>query len=64
MVNHCLRWAAEPCVQESWSTEPVAFFWIRSSPTASAAFCASAMFSRVRSIPLLCWSARVDQTPA
>ena len=37
VVNHCLRCAADPWVQDSVSTRPWVFCWIRSSPTAAAA---------------------------
>ena len=45
VTNHSLRCSAEPCVQDSGSTRPWRACWIRSSPTASAAFTASAMLS-------------------
>ena len=51
VVNQSLRCCAVPWVKLSGLTRPCVSCWIRSSPTAAAAFCASAMLSWLRLIP-------------
>ena len=62
--NQCCRWAEEPCVQVSRSTWPCVSDWMRSSPTAAAAFKASETSARVRFSISPVFVALCAQTPA
>src|SRR3982750_4039794 len=61
-MNHCLRCAAEPCVNESGTTRPVACFCSVSSPIAVAVVSAASISPASRK-PGRFFASRLVQTP-